>query len=89
MQLDNYPKIELLGAPTPLQFLPRLSSHVGREIYIKRDDVTPLGLGCNKLRKLEYLAAEALREGADVLITAGGIQSNHVRQTAAVAASSV
>lgn len=86
MLLEDYPKIELLGAPTPLEFLPRLSDYAGREIYMKRDDVTPLGLGGNKLRKLEYLAADALQEGADVLLTAGAIQSNHVRQTAAVAA---
>ncbi len=86
MLLEEYPKIELLGAPTPLQFLPRLSDYAKREIYIKRDDITPLGMGGNKLRKLEFLAAQALQEGADVLLTAGGIQSNHVRQTAAVAA---
>ncbi|SUX85202.1 D-cysteine desulfhydrase [Citrobacter koseri] len=54
--------------------------------FIKRDDVTPMAMGGNKLRKLEFLAADALREGADTLITAGAIQSNHVRQTAAVAA---
>jgi D-cysteine desulfhydrase len=63
-----------------------LSDYLGREIFIKRDDVTPLAMGGNKLRKLEFLAADALREGADTLITAGAIQSNHVRQTAAVAA---
>ena len=57
-----------------------------RKIFIKRDDTTPLAMGGNKLRKLEFLAADALREGADTLITAGAIQSNHVRQTAAVAA---
>nr|WP_244968587.1 D-cysteine desulfhydrase [Rosenbergiella australiborealis] len=86
MLLDNFPKIELVGAPTPIEYLPRLSDYAERDIYIKRDDLTPLGLGGNKLRKLEFLAAEALQEGADVLLTAGAIQSNHVRQTAAVAA---
>ena len=86
MLIDNYPKIELVGAPTPIQYLPRLSDYAERDIYIKRDDLTPLGLGGNKLRKLEFLAAEALQEGADVLVTAGAVQSNHVRQTAAVAA---
>ena len=84
--LTRFPRLELIGAPTPLEFLPRLSDHLGREIFIKRDDVTPLAMGGNKLRKLEFLAADALREGADTLITAGAIQSNHVRQTAAVAA---
>ncbi len=89
MSLSNliqYPRLELIGAPTPLEHLPRLSDYLGRDIFIKRDDITPLALGGNKLRKLDFLAADALREGADVLITAGAIQSNHVRQTAAVAA---
>jgi len=71
---------------TALQHLPRLSLHLGRDIWIKRDDLTPLALGGNKARKLEYLAADAQAKGADVLVTAGAIQSNHVRQTAAVAA---
>lgn len=84
--LTRFPRLELIGAPTPLEYLPRLSDHLGREIFIKRDDVTPLAMGGNKLRKLGFLAADALREGADTLITAGAIQSNHVRQTAAVAA---
>ncbi|MDR7342826.1 D-cysteine desulfhydrase [Pantoea alhagi] len=84
--LSQFPRLELVGAPTPLEHLPRLSDYLGRDIFIKRDDITPLALGGNKLRKLEFLAADALREGADVLITAGAIQSNHVRQTAAVAA---
>ncbi|MDP1256620.1 D-cysteine desulfhydrase [Klebsiella quasipneumoniae] len=84
--LTRFPRLELSGAPTPLEYLPRLSDHLGREIFIKRDDTTPLAMGGNKLRKLEFLAADALREGADTLITAGAIQSNHVRQTAAVAA---
>lgn len=84
--LHQFPRLELLGAPTPLEHLPRLSDYLGRDIFIKRDDVTPVALGGNKLRKLEFLAADALREGADVLLTAGAIQSNHVRQTAAVAA---
>lgn len=84
--LHSFPRLELLGAPTPLEHLPRLSDYLGRDIFIKRDDVTPVALGGNKLRKLEFLAADALRQGADVLLTAGAIQSNHVRQTAAVAA---
>jgi D-cysteine desulfhydrase len=84
--LTRFPRLEFIGAPTPLEYLPRLSDYLGREILIKRDDVTPMAMGGNKLRKLEFLAADALREGADTLITAGAIQSNHVRQTAAVAA---
>lgn len=84
--LTRFPRLEFIGAPTPLEYLPRFSDYIGRDIFIKRDDVTPLAMGGNKLRKLEFLAADALREGADTLITAGAIQSNHVRQTAAVAA---
>lgn len=84
--LTRFPRLEFIGAPTPLEYLPRFSDYLGREIFIKRDDVTPIAMGGNKLRKLEFLAADALREGADTLITAGAIQSNHVRQTAAVAA---
>lgn len=86
LNLSRFPRLEFIGAPTPLEYLPRLSDHLGRDIFIKRDDVTPIALGGNKLRKLEFLAADALREGADTLVTAGAIQSNHVRQTAAVAA---
>lgn len=84
--LTRFPRLELIGAPTSLEYLPRFSDYLGRDIFIKRDDVTPVAMGGNKLRKLEFLAADALREGADTLITAGAIQSNHVRQTAAVAA---
>lgn len=85
-RLEAFSRVDLLGSVTPLERLNRLSDYFGRSIYIKRDDVTPLALGGNKLRKLEFLAAAALEEGADTLITAGAIQSNHVRQTAAVAA---
>ncbi|XBS71010.1 D-cysteine desulfhydrase [Acerihabitans sp. KWT182] len=86
LQLAKFPRLDLIGPPTPLEYLARLSDYLGRDIFIKRDDVTPLAMGGNKLRKLEYLAADALRQGADTLVTAGAIQSNHVCQTAAVAA---
>ncbi len=85
-QLSRFNRLDLLGHPTPLEKLDRLSTWLGRDIYIKRDDLTPLAMGGNKLRKLEYLAADAIAQGADTLITAGAIQSNHVRQTAALAA---
>lgn len=87
-RLSKFPRIELLGGVTPIQKLKGLSRIVGREIYVKRDDTAPIALafGGNKLRKLEYLAADALRVGANTLVTAGAVQSNHVRQTAAVAA---
>ncbi|SUH08712.1 deaminase [Salmonella enterica subsp. enterica] len=52
--LTRFPRLELIGAPTPLEYLPRLSDYLGREIYIKRDDVTPIAMGGNKLRKLEF-----------------------------------
>lgn len=84
--LTRFPRLQLIPQATALQHLPRLSRHLGRDIWIKRDDLTPLALGGNKARKLEYLAADAQAKGADVLVTAGAIQSNHVRQTAAVAA---
>lgn len=85
-QLSRFARLDLMPAATPLEKLDRLSAWLGRDIYIKRDDLTPLALGGNKLRKLEYLAADALAQGADTLVTAGAIQSNHVRQTAALAA---
>ena len=84
--LARFPRLDLAGGPTPLDKLERLSAHLGRELYVKRDDTTPFALGGNKVRKLEFLAADALKAGADTLVTAGAIQSNHVRQTAAVAA---
>lgn len=81
------PKLSLLDeAPTPLQYLGNLSQEYMREIYIKRDDLTPLGGGGNKLRKLEYLMFDALQQGATTIVTVGGIQTNHGRLTAAVAA---
>jgi len=85
-RIASFPRLDLVGAATPLQKLDRVSCMLGRDIYIKRDDTTPLAFGGNKLRKLEFLAADARRLGADTLVTAGAIQSNHVRQTAAVAA---
>ena len=85
-QLSRFARLDLMPTATPLEKLNRLSTWLGRDIYIKRDDLTPLALGGNKLRKLEYLAADALAQGADTLVTAGAIQSNHVRQTAAIAA---
>lgn len=84
--LARFNRLDLLGHPTALEKLERLSTWLGRDVYVKRDDLTPLAMGGNKLRKLEYLAADALAQGADTLITAGALQSNHVRQTAAIAA---
>ena len=80
-------EVDLGFFPTPLHPLPRLSKALnGPEIWIKRDDQTGLATGGNKTRKLRLLVADALAQGADTLITAGAIQSNHCRQTAAAAA---
>ncbi|MFP6745854.1 MAG: pyridoxal-phosphate dependent enzyme, partial [Alphaproteobacteria bacterium] len=87
MDLSRFPRVSLAHLPTPLEPLERLSDHLGGpRLWVKRDDCTGLALGGNKTRKLEFLMAEALAEGADTVITAGGVQSNHVRQTAAAAA---
>ena len=87
MQLSRFPRIRLGHLPTPLEPLPRLSALLGGpEIWIKRDDCTGLSTGGNKTRKLEFLMAEALEQGADMVLTQGATQSNHARQTAAAAA---
>jgi L-cysteate sulfo-lyase len=86
MQLSDFPRARLAHLPTPLEFLPRLSEHLGGpDIYVKRDDCTGLATGGNKTRKLEFSMGEALAKGADTIITVGAVQSNHVRQTAAAA----
>ena len=73
--------------PTPLEFLPRLTTALeGPHIWIKRDDQTGLACGGNKTRKLEFLLADALQQEANAIITAGAAQSNHCRQTAAASA---
>lgn len=79
-------KVEFLQLPTPLEYLFHISRDLGIEFYIKRDDLTNLGGGGNKLRKLEYLLADAQRHKATALLTVGGAQTNHGRLTAAVAA---
>ena len=87
MHLARFPRVRLAHLPTPLEFLPRLSSALGGpEIWIKRDDCTGLSTGGNKTRKLEFLMAEAQAQGADLVMTQGATQSNHARQTAAFAA---
>jgi 1-aminocyclopropane-1-carboxylate deaminase/D-cysteine desulfhydrase-like pyridoxal-dependent ACC family enzyme len=72
--------------PTPLHDAPRLSQALGRRFWLKRDDLTGTGLGGNKIRKLELLAAQARAQGADTLVSAGAAQSNHARTVATVAA---
>jgi len=85
-QFDRYP---LTFGPTPIEKLSRLSEHLGNnvEIFAKREDCNSgLAFGGNKLRKLEYIIPDAISSNADTLVTIGGIQSNHTRQVAAVAA---
>src|SRR5690606_12740732 len=76
-------RLVLAQTPTPIEFLPRLTNLIGGpEVWVKRDDLTGSVLSGNKVRKLEYALGEAVRQRADVVITAGGIQSNHCRATA-------
>ncbi len=84
--LFGHNKISILDGVTPLHLLPAMSDKLGIELYIKRDDLTPLGGGGNKLRKLEYLLCDAKQKGATLLLTLGGVQTNHGRLTAAAAA---
>jgi L-cysteate sulfo-lyase len=87
MLTDHLPRVRLGYLPTPLEEMPRLTQALGGpRLFIKRDDQTGLAGGGNKTRKLEFSVADALRQGADTLITVGGVQSNHCRQTAAAAA---
>ena len=87
-RLEYPPRLSLARLPTPLQELERLSeSHGhGHRLWVKRDDLTDAAVSGNKLRKLEFVAAAALEQGCDVLITCGGVQSNHCRATALVGA---
>jgi L-cysteate sulfo-lyase len=91
LDLTRFPRAALTDGPTPIRSLDRLSTHLGGELngvrlFVKRDDVGPVGGGGNKLRKLEFLLGQALAEGADTVITVGALQSNHARLTAAAAA---
>jgi D-cysteine desulfhydrase len=83
----NYPpRLELARLPTPLEPMNRLSEELDVELYVKRDDLTGLALSGNKVRKLEFVLADALKVGADTVLTCGGEQSNHARATAVAAA---
>lgn len=87
MHLARFARLFFAHLPTPLEYMPRLSEELGGpRIFVKRDDCTGLGFGGNKTRKLEFLMADALKYGADTVITPGAVQSNHCRQTAAAAA---
>lgn len=82
---DDFERVELGFFPTPLEPLTRLGESLGIQLGIKRDDYTGFGGGGNKVRKLEYLMADAVRQGINVIITTGGHQSNHARMVAAAA----
>src|SRR6059058_4413951 len=89
MSLESFDRVPLLFGPSPVHRLERLSEQLGGkvEIWAKREDCNSgLAYGGNKVRKLEYLAADALAQGCDTLVSIGGVQSNHTRQVAAVAA---
>ena len=88
MKLDTFARHPLLFGPSPLHPLERLTTHLGgAEVWAKREDCNSgLAFGGNKTRKLEYLVADALAQGCDTLVSIGGVQSNHTRQVAAVAA---
>ena len=86
IDFDQFARMALCHQPTPIEAMVRLSEHLGGpSLFIKRDDCTGLATGGNKTRKLEFLVGEALTEHADMLVTQGAVQSNHVRQTAAAA----
>lgn len=87
--LEKFDRYPLTFGPTPIEKLERLSAHLGGgvQIWAKRDDCNSgLAFGGNKLRKLEYIVPDAIRSNADTLVSIGGVQSNHTRQVAAVAA---
>ena len=87
MTIDHIPRLRFGHFPTPIEPMPRLGAHLGgAALWVKRDDATGLAFGGNKVRKLEYLLAEAQANGARMLITTGAVQSNQCRQTAAAAA---
>ncbi len=87
-RLRAHPALPLVPTPTPVHEMARLRTELGGgpRLLIKRDDAIPFAFGGNKVRKLAFVAAQAVADGADALVTTGGIQSNHARVTAAVAA---
>ncbi|MGH8879274.1 MAG: pyridoxal-phosphate dependent enzyme, partial [Stackebrandtia sp.] len=86
--ISEFPRYPLLFGPSPVHRLDRLTEHLGGcELWAKREDCNSgIAYGGNKTRKLEYLVADALAQGCDTLVSIGGVQSNHTRQVAAVAA---
>ena len=85
-QLQKHPRAVLLSGPTPIEHLARLSQRLGVEVFVKRDDLTGLGMGGNKIRQLEFYLGDALAKGADTVLITGAVQSNYARAAAAAAA---
>ncbi|NOD92613.1 pyridoxal-phosphate dependent enzyme [Ruegeria sp. HKCCD4884] len=85
-KLDRFPRAHFMSSPTPLERLDKLSSELGIDLWLKRDDLTGLGFGGNKTRQLEFYFGDALQEGADTILITGAVQSNFVRSSAAAAA---
>ena len=84
--IEKFPQVNLVsGQKTPIDYLKNLSRELGSEIYVKRDDLTGVAIGGNKVRKLEFLLGDALSKGCDTIITTGAIHSNHALETAAAA----
>ena len=83
--LNTFPRVSLGVFPTPVHKLENISRTLGTNVYVKRDDLTGLGLGGNKVRKLEFLLADAKQKGCGIVFTTGGAQSNHAMLTAAAA----
>ncbi|MEM7653175.1 MAG: D-cysteine desulfhydrase family protein [Pseudomonadota bacterium] len=84
--LERFPRATLMTAVTPLERLDRLSTNLGIDLWLKRDDLSGLGMEGNKVRQLEFYLGEALSEGADTILITGAVQSNYVRTAAAAAA---
>src|SRR4051795_2374122 len=87
MHPNEPPRLELANLPTPIVELKNLARELGiARVLMKRDDLTGIETSGNKVRKLEYVVADAIAKGADTLVTHGGFQSNHCRATAAIGA---
>src|SRR5690625_4803743 len=88
VKLENIDRVKIANIPTRIHALERLTKQLsGPKLYVKRDDETGLAYGGNKVRKLEYIMADAINQGSEVIITSGGAQLNHGRLTVAAAVS--
>jgi L-cysteate sulfo-lyase len=83
--VNDFPRVHLGHTPTPLELLNNISAEFGTNVWVKRDDCTGLAFGGNKTRQLDFYIGQAMQQGADILLTTGAVQSNHVRTTVAAA----